>query len=282
MIKKSVFFAFAIIIAPHITTAATCSRINLTRCLDSVCAINMSANPSARCQYCGTADAGLPPANLRAVGTATSKNTISARDLKSAPTDPGERYVWATEKCLSIVANCTTDDVDETYDELIEKSCTAAGLAMDTASLQKRAATNNKTQSACTNEITVCITADNKCGANYSKCTDDAAFDGFFATCAVNATGCTNFTRAALDTIDAARKNTLSATSANIDAIAGAHKTARENKLSSINSGCKNDSDFNKCVNTVCKNNTSDNCATDKTIATALCEFYKTACTKIK
>ena len=282
MTIKIAIFIIGLIATPGIATAATCSRINLTRCLDSACAINMSANPSARCQYCGTADAGLPPANLRAVGTATSKNTISARDLKSAPSDPGERYIWATEKCLSIVANCTTDDVDETYDELIEKSCNAAGLAMDTSKLQKQVTTNTKTQSACTNEITVCMTANNKCGTDYSKCTDDAAFDGFFATCAVNATGCTNFTRGALDTIDAARKSTLSATSANIDAIANAHKNTREQKLSSINSGCKNDSDFNKCVNTVCQNNTVDNCATDKTIATTLCEFHKTACTKIK
>ena len=282
MLKKIAIFISCLIALPEIAGAATCSRINLTRCLDSACAINTCANPAARCQYCGTADAGLPPTNLRTVSTAVSKNTISARDLKSAPSDPGERYMWATEKCLSIVANCTTDDVDEAYDELIEKSCTAAGLALDTAKLQKQSATNNKTQSICTNEITVCITADNKCGADYSKCADDSAFDGFFSTCAINATGCTNFTHDAFDTIDTTRKNTLSGTSANIDAIVNAHKNTREKKLLSINSGCKNDSDFNKCINTVCQKNTTDNCANDKTIANALCEFYKSACTKIK
>lgn len=282
MIKKPVIFVCCFISLPGIAPAATCSRINLTRCLDSACAINISSNPSARCQYCGTADAGTAPTNLRSVNTASSKNTISARDLKSAPADPGERYAWATEKCLSIVANCTTDDVNEAYDPLIEKSCTAAGLAMDMASLQKKSATNNKNATQCTNEITVCITADNKCGTDYSKCTDNTTFDGFFATCATDATGCTNFITNARKTIDDTRKNLINATASNLNNIIASHVRRRLDTVKNINAGCKNDTDFNKCVETVCKNNTTDNCASDKTIATNLCEFHKTACTHIK
>lgn len=283
MLKKITIFISCLIALPEIAGAATCSRINLTKCLDSACAINISGNPAARCQYCGTSDAGTPSTAMRSIGAgASSKNTISAKELKSAPTDPGERYAWATEKCLNIVQNCTTEDVDEAYDPLIEKSCTAAGLAQDMASLQKKSATNKKTESTCTNEITVCITDDKKCGSDYSKCKEDSAFDGFFATCSTQSSGCTSFLNAARETISLTRKNTLSNASANIDAIVNAHKKSREQKLSSINSGCKNNSDFDKCVESVCKNNTLDNCENGKAIANALCEFYKTACTRIK
>ncbi len=285
MIKKFAFFIAGLIVLPNIAGAAPCSRINLTKCLDSACAINLSSNPGARCQYCGTADAGSPASTLKSISAgASSKNTISAKELKSAPTDPGERYVWATKKCLDIVKNCTAEDVEEAYDPLIEKSCTAAGISSDMARLSKKATTNKKTNATCSDEISVCLTATDKCDTNYSKCTDDATFSNFFATCATRATGCTNFVASIRDSLDTARKSSTSAASKNIENIVAAHKATREKKAASIKSNCKSNTEFNACVKTVCKNNTANNCATaqEKTIANSLCEFHKTACTKIK
>ena len=104
--------------------ATKCSTANLTRCLDSVCAINVSSNPAARCQYCGTSNAGTPPkSKMRSVSAgASAKYNISEKELKKAPEDPGQRYAWATTQCIKKVAGCSADDVSEAYDKLIEQS----------------------------------------------------------------------------------------------------------------------------------------------------------------
>ena len=107
-----------------------CSVANLTRCLDSVCAINVGANPAARCQYCGSASAGEPSKSttMKSISAgAFAKYTISDKELKKAPSDPGERYVWGTKLCLQKVSGCTPDDVTDNYDSLVEQSCKAAG-----------------------------------------------------------------------------------------------------------------------------------------------------------
>lgn len=284
MTKKFTILALLAAFAPGMALSATCSKINLTRCLDSACAINLSSNPAARCQYCGTADAGEPATSgMRSVTAgAASKNTISAKELKKAPTDPGERYIWATNLCLDKIKNCTAEDVAEHYDPLIEQSCTAAGIASNMSSLQQKAATNNKTKTSCTNEITTCIIGDSKCGADYSKCQTNELFNQFFAACSAQSTGCTGFTDDARASIAENRENVLSAKASNLTSIVASHIRKRMDKINSINNGCKNDADYNKCVETVCQNNTNDNCASDKTIANALCEFHKTACNKVK
>ncbi|MBR4507847.1 MAG: hypothetical protein IKP24_04955 [Alphaproteobacteria bacterium] len=286
MIKKLAFLALGIVALPQITWAAPCSRINLTKCLDSGCAINLSSNPAARCQYCGTADAGLPAASaMKSVSAGTSsKNTISAKELKNAPTDPGERYVWATKLCLSKVQNCTAEDVTEAYDPLIEKSCTAAGISNDMATLQKKAANSEKSKTVCTNEISVCITKPEKCDSNFSKCADETQFNNFFAACAAQTSGCTNSIDAARDTIATNRTSTLNATDSNLTAIVASYQNARSQKMASIKTNCENNTDYENCVKNACKTNTNNNCSTDaeQTIANNLCQFYKTACTKVK
>ena len=286
MIKKLAFLALGIFVLPQITWAAPCSRINLIKCLDSGCAINLSSNPAARCQYCGTADAGLPAASAMKSVTAgaSSKNTISAKELKNAPTDPGERYVWATKLCLSKVQNCTAEDVTEAYDPLIEKSCTAAGISNDMATLQKKAANSEKSKTVCTNEISVCITKPEKCDSNFSKCADEAQFNNFFAACAAQTSGCTNSIDAARDTIATNRTSTLNATDSNLTAIVASYQNARSQKMASIKTNCENNTDYENCVKNACKTNTNNNCGTDaeQTIANNLCQFYKTACTKVK
>ena len=286
MTKKFTILALLAAFAPGMALSATCSKINLTRCLDSACAINLSSNPAARCQYCGTADAGEPATSgMKSVTAgAASKNTISAKELKKAPTDPGERYIWATNLCLDKIKNCTAEDVSDAYDPLIEKSCTAAGISSDMARLAKKATTNKKTAATCGDEISVCLTADTRCKANYSACPDDETFNKFFATCSSQATGCTNFIATVRDELNQTRKSAVSATSQNIEKIVAAHQAARKNQISTIQNNCKSNTNFNDCVKTVCKNNTNNNCATsqEKTIANSLCEFHKTACTKVK
>ena len=286
MLKKFAILTLGLVILPQIGWAASCSRINLTKCLDSACAINLSSNPAARCQYCGTSDAGEPAASSMKSLTAgtSSKNTISAKELKNAPEDPGERYIWATKLCLEKIQNCDEEDVSEAYDPLIEKSCTAAGISNDMASLQKKAATNKKTASTCTAEISVCVTKPEKCDSDFAKCSSDEQFDSFFASCSSQATGCTEFLNNARDSIAATRKSTLSAKDSNIEAIVASHQTKRAQKMASIKSNCSDNTDYDNCVKTACQNNTNNNCGTqaEQTIANNLCQFYKTACTKVK
>ncbi len=286
MIKRFALFILGLCVMPQIGWAAPCSRINLTKCLDSACAINLSSNPAARCQYCGTADAGTPAASAMKSVTAgaSSKNTISAKDLKKAPSDPGDRYIWASKLCLGIVPNCTSEDISEAYDPLIEKSCTAAGISNDMATLQKKAAKNTKTANSCTDEIMVCLTATNKCNSDFSKCSSEEQFNNAFATCSSQATGCTNFIDKVRNNIATNRKSTLSAKDSNIEAIVASHQSKRNQKMASIKSNCSGNTDYDSCVTTACKNNTSNNCENDeqKKIATNLCQFYKTACAKVK
>ena len=59
MRTRALIFSVALLFAPTFVYGA-CSVANLTRCLDSVCAINIGANPAARCQYCGSSNAGEP------------------------------------------------------------------------------------------------------------------------------------------------------------------------------------------------------------------------------
>lgn len=264
--------------------AATCSRANLTRCLDSACALNISANPAARCQYCGTSDAGSPKtANLRGVFTGSTKYNISDKDLKSAPTDPGERYVWATRKCMEKLPDCTTDDVSETYDSLIEQSCKAAGINAKMDVLQAKL---TKTQSSvsCENNISACVTGDQNCASDFARCLTDSDFARIFAECSVAATGCDQYTSGIKEKLMARRTNSFESKDASIDAIVATYQANRQNKLNTIRSGCADGSMYDSCFKSACENNTKTNCGTaqEKTIATALCKFFEIACGTIK
>lgn len=266
------------------TFAATCSRANLTRCLDSACAINISANPAARCQYCGTPDAGTPKnSNMRTVSTGSTKYNISDKELKSAPSDPGERYVWATRKCIEKLPDCTTDDISDTYDSLIEQSCKAAGITakMDTLTAKL---TKTKSVSTCESAISSCILSDNGCRSDYSGCANDSDFSRVFAECSVSATGCDQYTSNIKTTIQQRRAQTIASKDASIDAIVASYQANRQNKLNTIRTSCADGSMYDSCIKSACINNTQNNCATaqEQTIATALCKFYETACGTIK
>ena len=266
--------------------ATTCSRANLTRCLDSVCAIGLSSNPSARCQYCGTSSAGTPPKNvMKAVSAgASAKYNISDKDLKKAPTDPGQRYAWATKQCLTKVTGCTADDVTDTYDSLIEQSCRAAGVSAQlTKTLETVAKTKSKT--ACQSEITNCVIADKNCMADYRNCAENADFDKFFAACGVENAGCDEHIASIRADLIAERDNAIKNAKSILNQIVASYQSAREKKISSIKSGCADNSARDKCVATVCANNMNHGCGvgyeSEKSMAIQLCKFYEIACATI-
>lgn len=266
--------------------AASCSKANLTKCLDSVCAINISMNPGARCQYCGSADAGSATSKLKSVSTgSSSKTSISAKELKNAPTDPGERYVWATKKCLEKIVDCTTDDVSDTYDQLIEQSCMAAGITAQIANLSEKSK-KEKNESSCESEINACITADNACGADYSKCKTSADFDNYFASCSVQATSCEKHLASIKQKLSSNKSSALANIDKAIDNIINSYKATREANLVKAKQSCTNNSGRDSCIESVCSANMPHKCdkgyESERSMATLLCKFYDTACATLK
>ena len=268
--------------------AATCSNANLIKCLDSACSVNIGLNPASRCQLCGTSAAGSADTNsgMKSLSVgASSKNTLSNTELKSAPKDPGKRYAWATEECIKKVSGCTVDDVSNAYDNLIEQSCKAAGINAEMNSLMS-AAKKTKTATACNSEILLCLTDTKKCNSDFSNCKTDADFNKFFSACSAQASGCD-------DSISTVRSNMLTERdsavtgSENIVAnIVKAYQSRRENGLESAKNSCENNNARDNCVKTVCQNNMPNKCAvgyeSEKSMAILLCKFYDTACDRLK
>ena len=282
-----VFLIFSLFFAPTFAFGA-CSVANLTRCLDSACAININANPAARCQYCGSSAAGTPAKStaMKSISAGSSaKYNISDKDLKKAPSDPGERYVWATRICLEKVSGCTAEDVSDNYDSLIEKSCTAAGISAQMSNLIEKS-NKQKGQTECSNEISVCLVNDKHCLADYTQCESDADFDKHFSDCAVAATGCDSFTKDIRSKLIAARDTAIKTGDEILERIVSAYQTAREKKLNGAQQSCKDNSSYKKCVAMVCDTNMPHKCddkhTYEETLANQLCEFHKIACTRLK
>lgn len=276
---------------PALSYGATCSQANLRRCLDSVCAINVSSNPAARCQYCGTSSAGTPPTKtgMQSLSLGQSaKYTLSEKELKNAPTDPGKRYAWATAECIKKIEGCTADDVSDTYDKLIEQSCKAAGVS---AQLAVTLSENAKTvsSSSCETSIRACLVEEKRCGPDYSACENDADFNNFFAACSVEASGCDNYISDIRNTLISDRNTAIANADKAIENLKQTYQTAREQKVAQAENACKDDTAFNACVKTVCATNMPNKCevgtSTEKSenaAAAALCNFYKTACNLLK
>lgn len=266
--------------------ATSCSRANLTRCLDSVCAINVSSNPAARCQYCGTANAGTPKTGMRSVSVgASAKYNISEKELKKAPSEPFQRYAWAAEQCLKKVTGCTTDDVSDVYDSLIEQSCKAAGVAADMKSLAASAA-QGPTASACKAGVEKCVIGDERCGADFSNCKSDAELDKVLSLCAVEATGCDTFMSDIRAELVAQRDTALKNAERLTKAIIASYENARAQKAEAAKSICANNSGREACVKRVCATNMVNKCAagfeSEVAMATQLCKFYDVACNTLK
>lgn len=267
--------------------ATTCSRQNLTRCLDSVCAINASSNPSARCQYCGTSNAGTPPTKngMRSVSVgASAKYNLTDKELKKAPTDPGERYAWATAQCVARVAGCTTDDVTDTYDKLIEQSCRAAGVSAQLDKTLTQMA-KKKSQTTCAAEIRACLVNEKRCTANYRNCDTDVNFDKFFSECSVESNDCGDYLTAIRDELMASRDSAIDNASELLANIVASYQSARDKKISTIKSECASGVQREKCIETVCETNMNNKCAPgfegERSMATLLCKFWDIACATV-
>lgn len=288
--KTQILSLLAVLLLCFDASAATvqCSRANLTRCLDSACAINVSSNPAARCQYCGTSDAGTPPSarkGMRTVSAGSSaKYNISDKELKNAPDIPGERYAWATTLCLKKVSGCTPDDVSEAYDELIEQSCKAAGVSAKMENTIKQT-NKKKTKSVCRTSIQSCVIADKSCTSNYSNCSTDADFDRFFSECSVESTGCDEYLASIRSELISDRDNAIKAAETMLAQIIETYKKARETKIADIRKGCDTKSIIESCVKRVCENNMPNKCGIDndseRSAAQQMCKFYEIACATI-
>lgn len=281
------FFAAVLLFAPTFVYGA-CSKQNLTRCLDSVCAINIGANPAARCQYCGSASAGEPDKSVAmksVTAGASAKYNISDKELKNAPKDPGERYIWATQKCLEKVSGCTPDDVSDNYDSLIEQSCKAAGISAQVANLAKKT-TVTKTKNSCNSEISACMVDTKRCNGDYKKCESDSDFDKYFADCSLASQGCDEFLSDIRSNLTSTRNSMFANADKLLESIVSAYKSAREQKLASAQNSCKNDAGKNDCVKRICANHMRNQCNTgfeyEREMAENLCDFYNIACTRLK
>ncbi|MBD5388909.1 hypothetical protein HDR63_01480 [bacterium] len=286
--KKTTLFLLIGLWAPVGAWAATpCSQTTLRRCLDSVCAINIGANPAARCQYCGRASAGGVPKNTTMKNVTTgAKGALSDKELKNAPTsDPGQRYIWATAECIKKVAGCTPDDVTEMYDPLIKTSCDAAGLSEEiTQTLSQNHQT--KSQDACSNEIMLCMMGDERCGADLTGCETDADFDAAFAACSVAATGCTEYATVVRGDILTERDQAIASVQRVLDDTIVAYQSNRVNKMADAQKMCTNNAGRESCIAARCAQNMPNKCAagfeSERAAATLLCKFYDIACDRLK
>ena len=282
---RLVFLAINLLFAPTLVFGA-CSVSNLTRCLDSVCAINISANPSARCQYCGTSSAGSPNKSTTmkniSVGI-SSKYNISNEELQTAPTEPGERYVWGTRLCLEKVSGCTTDDVTKNYDKLIEQSCKAAGISAEMVNLSKKA-NATKTQTTCATEIESCVVDEKHCSASYKNCKSDQDFDKYFSQCSVASNGCESYLTNIRKTLISFRANSYANAEKLLKNIVNAYQSDRNQRLTTTENGCKNNKATKDCIERVCSNNMRKKCnnTNEQSAAESLCKFYDTACERLK
>ncbi len=286
MLHKIAFFAICLVFVPGFAQAA-CSRANLMRCLDSACAINISTNPAARCQYCGTASAGTPTnTDIKSVSVgASTKYVISDKDLKSAPIDPGQRYVWATNQCIQRVTGCTADDVSDVYDKLIEQSCTAAGISAQMATLTAQIA-KSKTKTTCSGEITNCVQLDKNCRVDFSACSSDTDFTRVFSACATESAGCDEYVSEIRAELLTTRTNLINNAAAILESTVKSYQDIRNEKINTARKICDNNSGREKCIAMMCEQRMPNKCAAEfsdeKSMAANLCKFYDTACATIK
>ncbi len=282
-------FALLATVLPGASGAATkCSVANLTRCLDSVCAINVSSNPAARCQYCGTISAGDPPSDngMRALSVgASSKYTLTEKQLKKAPEDPGDRYAWATVQCLKKVSGCTPDDVTDNYDKLIEQSCRAAGISAQVAALRADMA-KKKTKGSCKTEIRSCLIADTRCTSDYRECSENASFDNFFSQCGVDASGCDSYISEIRTELLSARDTAIKNAENALTGLVQSYAKARDSKLKSAQAMCTDNAGREECIESVCTRSMRNKCEpgfeSERSMAVQLCKFYELACNVLK
>ncbi len=233
-------------------SAATCSRLNLTRCLDAVCATNVGANPAARCQLCGDSMAGSPAdTGLRAVLGGTGYS-LTEQQLRAAPVSQGARYAWAADECIKKVPGCTVDDVFDEYDKLIEQSCKAVCVNADILARQSAAMTASKSADECLDSVRVCVTSDSRCGADFANC-ESEVIDRHISECSVTAGNlCATYNADIRRTITNSRNSVVAARANIVETVAASHRARRDSELAAARGGCADNQSRNACVTRTC------------------------------
>ena len=275
--------------------AAKCKVSDLQACLDSACSEDLE--PSSRCYLCGTSAAKKPAAEKYALGDTpamqslsvgkSSKNTLSDKELKGAPNEPGERYRWATVECLKKLKDCESEDVEDNYDKLIDQACKIALGDADYAASMKKAAVK-KTADQCSSELSICLLATNKCDGNMLKCEEDDEFNRNFSACMVEAVGCGEFTTTLRDKMKKSRDDMVAKKESRISDLVALKKMEREEKFESAKKMCASGGK-DGCIAEMCGNfpnglDANGVCADaeEKIWATNLCKFVDLACDKLK
>ena len=277
------FFGCVVVFGAN-AAVSKCSKSNLNRCLDSACAINIGVNPAARCQYCGTSSAGTPPTQKGITNITAGQSTkyaLTEKELKVAPTDPGRRYIWATTECIKKLPDCTTDDVSASYDKLIEQSCKAAGVSMQTT--KAVADLNAKpTKPKCSEAFSACLAK--KCGTSFETCEQDADFDRFIAECATDTTGCDEYIAEFRKSSTEERKKIYATREQVLKNLVNEYQNNRKTRMETARNSCNKNGAKKSCTDTVCNMYMVGKCAesTEKAMADQLCKFYETACTVLK
>jgi hypothetical protein len=283
---------------PSAALAAKCGVSDLQKCLDSACAENIEMDPAERCYQCGTAAAERPKAAEYKLGGDTpgmrslsvgksSKNTLSDKELKSAPKDPGERYRWATAECLKKLSDCSAEDAADNYDILIERSCKAAlGESEYAASIGKAAV--KKTQNQCLAELNECLLSDAKCGGDMLACEGDGEFDRNFSACAAEASGCGDFMTALRASAKGSLESMVARKESRLADLVALRQNERREKFESANRLCaaggKDGCILEMCANLPNGLNEDGLCGdpNEKIWAANLCRFVDIACDKLK
>ncbi len=278
----SLFFYMCTVASPAF---AVCNSLNLTRCLDSACVQN-SGDTGDRCRLCGTdlasgAKNNAPAMKSLSIGS-SSKIILSDDDLATAPATAGSRYSWATEKCIKKVDGCTADDVTKNYDSLIEQSCKSV---ITEKSYSKALSAQNVTKSvdSCNIDIAGCLTADLRCGSDWSRCSDESVYSILFSECSIS-TGCSDLVQGSKPTIDALRVSGLNARKVSVENITKKYSALRESKIKDANDACSGNGK-QICITNICKsmaNNCEEDFEDEKKLAEYFCKYVDTACEKLK
>ncbi|MDR3208777.1 MAG: hypothetical protein LBT45_02920 [Rickettsiales bacterium] len=286
-------FALVLLCASH-GFAAKCKVSDLQKCLDSACHDDMDSG--SRCYNCGTSLAKRPEKQKYALGDTpemkslsvgkSSKNTISDKDLKKAPSDPGERYKWATAECVKKLKDCSPEDATENYDKLIDQSCKIALGDSDYESSMKKAAVK-KTSDQCNAELSLCLLSAGKCDGNMLKCEEDDEFNRNFSACAVEAAGCGEFVTALRDKMKKQRDDMVAKRESRLSDLVKLRRMEREEKLAAASRICNGGKDA--CILEMCGNlpngldeNGLCGDGEEKIMSATLCKFVDIACDRLK
>ena len=276
---------------------ARCRVQDLLQCLDSVCAPNIGTSPGARCYTCGTAAAPRPATPDHGMGEAmgmqalalgtSSRNAVPERELRSAPTDPGERYQWATRQCIQRVSTCSAYDVEEHYDPLIQQSCRIAmGDAEFLAQMER--ARERRTEEECTSEFNLCLLDSGRCGGDMLACETGEDFNRNFSACMVEVTGCDDFSTTLRTAMLAARDRMIATRDSRLEDLVALRRMERENRREMADRMCL-PGGMAGCVAEMCGNlptglDDGGYCTdqNERMWSTNLCRFLETACARLR